>query len=70
MDQCLLAVTRDRAAKGSAKDQEVANVSPVHCYCSFPPSFLTVCGSKHCLLKKFALVIIIVIECRGQFLGV
>ena len=49
MDQWLLAVTSDPAAKGSAKDLEVAGAGPVHCHFSFPPTFLTMCSSKHCL---------------------
>ena len=49
MDQWLLAVTSDPAAKGSAKDLEVAGVGPVHCHFSLPPSFLTMCSSERCL---------------------
>ena len=30
-------VTSDPAAKGSAKDLEVAGAGPVHCHFSFPP---------------------------------
>ena len=37
MDQCLLAVTSEPAAKGSAKDVEVASAGPVHCHFSLPP---------------------------------
>ena len=37
MDQWLLAVTSDPAAKGSAKDLEVAGAGPVHCHFSLPP---------------------------------
>ena len=43
MYQWLLAVTSDPAAKGSAKDLEVADAGPVHCYFPLPPSFLTTC---------------------------
>ena len=39
MDQWLLAVTSDPAAKGSAKDLEVAGAGPVHCHFSLPPFF-------------------------------
>ena len=40
MDQWLLAVvTSDLAAKGSAKDLEVADTGPVHFHFSFPPFF-------------------------------
>ena len=39
MDQWLLAVTSDLAAKGSAKDLEVASADPVHCHFPFPPFF-------------------------------
>ena len=39
MDQWLLAVTSDLAAKGSAKDLEVAGAGPVHCHFSLPPFF-------------------------------
>ena len=49
MDQWLLAVTSDPAAKGSAKDLEVAGAGPVHCHFSLPPSFLTMCSSERCL---------------------
>ena len=49
MDQWLLAVTSDPAAKGSAKDLEVAGAGPVHCRFSIPPSFLTMCSSERCL---------------------
>ena len=49
MDQWLLAVTSDSAAKGSAKDLEVAGAGPVHCHFSIPPSFLAMCSSKRCL---------------------
>ena len=49
MDQWLLAVTSDSAAKGSAKDLEVAGAGPVHGHFSLPPSFLTMCSSEHCL---------------------
>ena len=49
MDQWLLAVTSDLAAKGSAKDLEVAGAGPVHRNFFFPPSFLTMCISKRCL---------------------
>ena len=34
MDQWLMAVTSDPAAKGSAKDLEVAGAGPVHCHFS------------------------------------
>ena len=37
MDQWLLAVTSDPAAKGPAKDLEVAGTGPVHCHFSLPP---------------------------------
>ena len=37
--QWLLAVTSDPAAKGSAKDLEVAGVGPVHCHFSLLPFF-------------------------------
>ena len=58
MDQWLLAVTSDPAAKGSAKDLEVAGAGPVHCHFSLPPSFLTMCSSERCLLfcRKFLLI--------------
>ena len=46
MDQLLLAVTSDSAAKGLAKDLEVAGAGPVHCHFSLPPSFLTMCSSE------------------------
>ena len=36
MEQWLL----DPAAKGSAKDLEVADAGPVHCHFFLPPSFL------------------------------
>ena len=49
MDQWLLAVTSDLAAKGSAKDLEVAGAGPVHCHFPFPPSFLTMCSSERYL---------------------
>ena len=49
MDQWLLAVTSDPAAKGSAKDLEVAGAGLVHCHFSLPPSFLTMCSSERCL---------------------
>ena len=49
MDQWLLVVTSDPAAKGSAKDLEVAGAGPVHCHFSLPPSFLTMCSSERCL---------------------
>ena len=49
MNQWLLAVTSDPAAKGSAKDLEVAGAGPVHCHFSLPPSFLTMCSSERCL---------------------
>ena len=39
MDQWLLAVTSDPAAKGSAKDLEVAGAGPVHCHFPLPPFF-------------------------------
>ena len=39
MDQWLLAVTSDPAAKGSAKDLEVAGAGPVHCHFSYSPFF-------------------------------
>ena len=45
MDQWLLVVTSDPAAKGSAKDLEVASAAPVHCHFPFPPSFLTMGSS-------------------------
>ena len=45
----MLAVTSDPAAKGSAKDLEVAGAGPVHCHFSLPPSFLTMCSSERCL---------------------
>ena len=51
MDQWLLAVTSDPAAKGSVKDLEVAGAGPVHCHFSIPPSFLTMCSSERCLLN-------------------
>ena len=41
MDRWLLAVTSDPAAKGPAKDLEVAGAGPVHCHFSFPLSFLS-----------------------------
>ena len=47
MDQWLLAVTSDPAAKGSAKDLEVAGAGPVHCHFPLPPSFLTMCSSEN-----------------------
>ena len=51
MDQWLLAVTSDPAAKGSAKDLEVAGAGPVHCHFSLPPaSFLTMCSYERCLI--------------------
>ena len=53
MDQWLLAVTSDPAAKGSAKDLEVAGAGPVHCRFSIPPSFLTMCSSERCLLRDY-----------------
>ena len=40
IDQWLLAVTSDPAAKGSAKDPEVAGAGLAHCHFSLPPSFL------------------------------
>ena len=49
MDQWLLAVTSDPAAKGSAKDLEVAGAGPVYCHFSLPPSSLTMCSSERCL---------------------
>ena len=49
MDRWLLVVTNDLAAKGSAKDLEVAGAGPVNCHFSLPPSFLTMCSFKHCL---------------------
>ena len=49
MDQWLLVVTSDLAAKGSAKDLEVAGAGPVHCHFFLPPSFLTMCSSEHYL---------------------
>ena len=49
MDQWLLEVTSDPAAKGSAKDLEVAGAGPVHCHFPLPPSFLTMCSSERCL---------------------
>ena len=49
MDRWLLVVTSDPAAKGLAKDLEVAGVGPVHCHFSLPPSFLTMCSSECCL---------------------
>ena len=39
VDQWLLAVTSDPAAKGSVKDLEVAGAGPVHCHFSLPPFF-------------------------------
>ena len=42
-------MTSDPAAKGSAKDLEVAGAGPVHCRFSIPPSFLTMCSSERCL---------------------
>ena len=39
MDQWLLAVTSDLAAKGSVKDLEVASAGSVHCHLSLPPFF-------------------------------
>ena len=49
MDQWLLAVTSDPAAKGSAKDLEVADAGLVHCHFPLPASFLTICSSERCL---------------------
>ena len=46
MDQWLLAVTSDPAAKGSAKDLEVGSAGFVHCYFPLPPLFLTMCSSE------------------------
>ena len=37
MDQWLLAVTSDPAAKGSAKDLKIAGAGPVHFHFSLPP---------------------------------
>ena len=42
-------IASDLAAKGLAKDLEVASAGLVHCHFSFPPSFLTMCSSEHCL---------------------
>ena len=56
MDQWLLAVTSDPAAKGSAKDLEVASAGPVHCHFSLPPSFLTMCSSERCLSELLVLL--------------
>ena len=51
--QWLLAVTSDPAAKGLAKDMEVAGAGPVHCHFPLPPppppSFFTMCSSKRYL---------------------
>ena len=41
MDQWLLAMTSDPAAKGSAKDLEVASAGSAHCHFFLPSSFLT-----------------------------
>ena len=49
MDWWLLALTGDPAARGSAKDLEVAGAGPVHCHFPLPPFFLTMCSSKRCL---------------------
>ena len=49
MDQWLLVVTSDPAAKESAKDLEVVGAGPVHCHFSLPLSFLTMCSSERCL---------------------
>ena len=49
MDQWLLAVTSDTAAKGSAKDLEVAGAGLVHYHFSLPPSSLAMCSCEHCL---------------------
>ena len=66
MDQWLLAVTSDPAAKGSAKDLEVAGAGPVHCRFSIPPSFLTMCSSERRLSNALLLTFIH----RNTLLGV
>ena len=43
MDQWLLAVTSDPAAKGLAKDLEVAGAGPVHCHFSLTPFLSLLC---------------------------
>ena len=55
MDQWLLAVTSDPAAKGSAKDLEVANAGPVHCHFFLPLYFLIMCSSECCLSGELEL---------------
>ena len=52
------AVTSDPAAKGSAKDLEVAGTGPIHYHFSLPPSFLTMCSFKCCLPLHAMLVAI------------
>ena len=49
MDQWLLVVTSDQAAKGSTKDLEVVSAVVVHYLFPFPSSFLTMCSSERCL---------------------
>ena len=48
-------MTSDPAAKGSAKDLEVAGAGPVHCHFPLPPSFLTMCSFECCLSFIFVL---------------
>ena len=52
MEQWLLVMASDPAAKGSAKDLEVVGAGPVHCHFPFPPSFFTMCSSECCLSLK------------------
>ena len=49
MDQWLLAVTSNPAAKGLAKDLEIASAGPIHCHFYLLPSILTMCSSERCL---------------------
>ena len=66
MDQWHLAVTSDPAAKGSAKDLEVASAGPVHCHFSLPPSFLTMCSSERCLSLVKLIKLVWLISGKGS----
>ena len=57
MDQWLLAMASDPAAKGLAKDLEVASAGLVHCHFSLLSSFFVMCSSKRCLSAKIKLTI-------------
>ena len=56
----------DPAAKGAAKDLEVAGAGPVHCHFPFPPSFLIRFSSERCLSNTSLFVLSAPFPCAGS----